>query len=295
MKASALHIFGAARGRKSLRVTTLFLVLGLLTACKTSDDATRAANQLTSVSQQLSAYYTGLSTQTQDSITLIQIQETVMELPPSPAAKTALDTTRVELDKRVALAKAVANVATAYSALAGSKSAGDIATAASGLAEQCSSIKPLPGGPAIPDTVGQAGQMLVDAVRERKLRQSSQGVSKAVAAVATMFRGEIGIYESINSDRLMVAAQVAEHLVTRENFVDTGVLLSPALKPFDLSASIPANQAPAKYRALAKSMINTRRDQQISDFATTTQNLAGDLDAVSKQIASVSGKHLATK
>lgn len=239
-----------ARGRH-IRVAALVLIFGLLAACKTSDDATAAAAQLTKTSQALSAYYSGLTDQVQQSIALNQLQESVMELPAKPEAQAALETTRVELRKRSAIADSLAAVATAYSGLAGSKAASDISTAASGLATQCGALKPLPGGPAIPDIVGKAGALLVDAIREHKLRQSSEAISNAVNAVDTLFRGEMGLYESINSDRAMVAAQVAEHLVKKENVVDVSALLAPALKSFDLSAAIPAGETPAKYRNLA--------------------------------------------
>jgi hypothetical protein len=279
----------SARSRY-LRVTALVLVFGLLAACKTSDDAVAAAAQLTKTSQQLSAYYSGLDDQVQQSIRLNQIQESVMELPAKPGAQAALETTRVELGKRAALANSLGEVATAYASLAGSKAGSDIATAASGLATECGALKPLPGGPAIPDIVGKAGQLLVDAVREHNLRQSSEAISKAVDAVATLFRGEMGLYESINSDRAMVAAQVAEHLVKKENVVDVSALLAPALKSFDLSATIPAGETPAKYRSLAIQEIKTRRDRQISDFAAASEAMANQLDAVSKQVAGVGKK-----
>jgi hypothetical protein len=287
MKATTPLARALPRRRTAIRIVSLLLLFGLLTACKTSQEALSAANQLTNVSQKLSAYYTDLSKQTEDSISLNQIQEAVMELPAAPQAQAELETTRLELAKRAAMANSMNNLAIAYAGLAGSKSSGDIASAASGFANQCSQIHALPGGPAVPDLIGRAGGMLVDAIREHKLKQSAEAISKAVAAVDKLYHDEMKQYESINQDRATVAAQIAEHMVTRENVVDTSLLLALALKQFDLSATVPPAQTPAKYRSLAVKVIHTRRDQQISDFVTTTGDLGDALAAVDKQIASL--------
>jgi hypothetical protein len=285
MKAIGTFTHALQRRRTSIRIASLLLLFGLLTACKTSQEALSAANQLANVSQKLSAYYTDLSKQTEDSISLNQIQEAVMELPAAPRAQAELETTRLELAKRAALANSMNNLAIAYAELAGSKSVSDIATAASGFANQCSQIRQLPGGPAVPELVGQAGGLLVEAIRERKLKQSSEAISNAVAAVDKLYHDEMKEYESINQDRAAVAAQIAEHMVTRENVVDASLLLALALKQFDLSATVPPGQTPAKYRNLAVNVIHTRRDQQISNFVTTTDEMGEMLAAVDKQIA----------
>jgi hypothetical protein len=282
---------GAVQRRcTAIRIASVLLLFGLLTACETSQEALSAANQLTNVSQKLSAYYTDLAKQTGDSVSLNQIQEAVMDLPAAPQAQAELETTRVELGKRAALANSMNNLAVAYAGLAGSKAAGDIADAASGFAKQCGQIHKLPGGPALPDLIGQAGELLVNAIREHKLKQSTEAISKAVAGVDQLFHSEMRLYESTNQDRVTVAAQTAEHMVTRENVVDTSLLLALALKQFDLSATVPPGQTPPQYRNLAVKVVHTRRDQQIGDFATNTDDLAGALDAVTRQIANVPKK-----
>src|SRR3974390_2958153 len=84
--------------RRYLHVTALVLVFGLLAACKTSDDAVAAAAELTKTSQKLSAYYSGLDDQVQQSITLNKIQVSVMDMHAEPAAQSALETKRVALE-----------------------------------------------------------------------------------------------------------------------------------------------------------------------------------------------------
>jgi hypothetical protein len=286
------------RRTRHLRTSVILLLLAVCTACKTSQEAVAAGNQLSSVSQQLTAYYVQLQQQVTDTITLNQIQNEVMPDPdadPKLQADTqaALETTRQELDKRVAMAKSMGNLAAAYAALAGSKAADDIATAASGFATQCRSIGPLTReeNPAVPDLVHQAAQMLIDAIRERKLRQSSGEMSKTIAAVADLFKAEEGLYKSINDDRIKIAAQTARHLVAKENVIDMNLLLAPALKPFDLAANLPTNQLPENYRRLARNEIDARMKQQITDFAASTAALGNSLQAASDQVAKVADKH----
>ncbi|HVO78425.1 MAG TPA: hypothetical protein VMT39_00260 [Candidatus Bathyarchaeia archaeon] len=270
------------------RVFAALLLFVTFPACKTSTEGVAAATQLTRTSQQLSAYYGDLSSQVQDTVALKQIQADVMFGSPFDSSiQNELDETRRELAQRQALAVAMGNVATAYAALAGTNSAADIGSAASGLAKQCEDIHKLPGGPAIPDVVGKAAQLLLDQIRERKLRQSSETISNAVKAVGALFDAEKPVYESINSDRIKLASEIARHLVKKEDVVDLNPALAPALKPFDLTANLPVHQPPDKYRSLAAEEITARSNQQISDYAAASDALSASLKAVSEQIAKV--------
>jgi len=274
------------------RTAALLLLFATLSACKTSTEGLAAANQLTRTSQQLSAYYSDLISQVQDTITLKQIQAEVMfESPFDTSIADQLNETRQELAQRQSLATALGNVATAYASLAGANSAADIGAAASGLAKQFEAIHKLPGGPAIPDVVGKAAELLLDQMRERKLRQSSEAISNVVKAVGTLFDAEKPLYESIDSDRIKLASEIARHLVKKENVVDLTPALAPALKPFDLTANMPVNQPPDKYRALVAEEITARSNQQISDYAATSDALSNSLMAVSEQIAKVAKRH----
>jgi hypothetical protein len=298
MRARAfIQPISAYRTRR-LSTAALLVLFALFTACKTSPEAVSAANQLTAVSQQLTAYYTDLEQQVTDTITLNLIQAEVMPdqaVDPKQQSdiQAALIVTRQELAKRVAMAKAMGTLAAAYASLAGSKAAADIGTAASGMATACTSIGPLSSAEsaAIPDIVHQAAQLLIDSIRERKLRQSSAAIGNVVGAIATLFQKEEHLYTSINDDHIKIAAQVARHLVMKEDVVDVNVSLAPALKPFDLAPSLPIAHLPDNYRRLNRELINARMTQQISDYAASTTALGNSLQAVSVQIAKVAGKH----
>ncbi len=131
-----------ARHRNSRRVAWLVLTLaalvaiGTLSGCETSTAATNAATQLSKVSQQLSDYYADLSNQVDDTIALNQVQAELLGLPFDDSDHARLNTTKQEIGKRAAMAKALGALASAYATLAGSKSAADIGTAASGSGER---------------------------------------------------------------------------------------------------------------------------------------------------------------
>jgi len=277
-----------SRIRPTLRAVAVLLAFASITACKTSTEGAAAAAQLAHTSQQLSSYYADLENQVADTVTLKQIQSEVMfESTFDSAIEKQLDQTRSELAKRQALAAAMGNVAVAYAALAGSHAAEDIGAAVSGLARQCEAIHKLPGGPAIPDVVGQATQILLDQIREKKVRKSSKALGEVVKAIAELFEAEKPLYESINADRIKLASEIARHLVKKEDVVDLNPAIAPALRPFDLKADLPVKQPPEKYRKLAAVEITARSNQQISDYAANSDALADSLTAVSERIAKV--------
>jgi hypothetical protein len=286
---------GVVRRRRCCRVAAAVLTLsallavGLFSACKTSTEAANAATQLTHVSQQLSDYYAGLSSQMDDTITLNQIQAELLGVPFDDSDHNRLNTTKQELDKRAAMANSLGTLATAYAALAGAKSATDIGNAASDLAKECVGLTALPGGAAIPDVVAQAGQQLVELVRAHKLQQSSEAISRTVAAIDTLFESEVPVYESINKQRIVLAQSLALLLVQKD-LVDVSPLLAPALKPFGLTSKLPPNQTPAEFRHLAEVNIRASGDSQISAYQKSTEALANSLKSVSKQVEAVAKK-----
>ena len=279
------------------RLATWWLALSaiaaivMLPACKTSPEAANAAAQLTHVSQQLSDYYTNLSNQIDDTVALNEIQAEMLGLPFEDSDRKQLNETQLELGKRAAMAKAMRTLANAYAELATSKSAEDIGNAASNLAHQCLAAKALPGGPAIPDLVGQAGQQLVELIRNHKLQQSSGTIAKTITAIERLFEREIPVYESINKQRIVLAQSIARDLL-KKDLVDVNVLLTPALKSFDLTPRLPSDQTPVEFRRLAELKIRNSGESEISNFNAGSQELADALKAVSHQVEAVahSGK-----
>ncbi len=285
-----------ARQGSNRRAASLILMLaavaaiGTISGCESSTAATNAANQLTKVSQQLADYYTDLSNQVDDTIALNQVQAELLGLPFDDSDHARLNTTKQEIGKRAAMAKALGALASAYATLAGSKSAADIGTAAAGLARDCTALKAMPGGGGIPDILSQASQQLVELIRTRKLRKSSGAIAKAVAAIDTLFQQESPVYESINRQRITLAQSLAVMLLQKD-MVDVNPVLAPALKPFDLTSKLPANQTPAEMRHLAELKIQSTGDNQINTYHANTMALAAALKSASQQVEAVAKKH----
>lgn len=285
----ALFDGGTASRRRVLRTATVLLLFSALTACKTSQDAVNAANQLNTVSGQLAAYYTDLQQQITDTVSLNQMQAQMLGLVFDQSDLDRLNTTRDELAKRAAMAKDLGTLASAYSTLAGSKSDADIGNACSSLAKEFVGMKALPGGATIPDAIAQAGQMLVEAVRTRKLKQASGQIAQAVDAVNQLFEKEAPAYESINRQRLTLAQSLAVILVQKD-MVDVTGTLAPALKPFGLTARQTSGQTPVEVQHLAEAEIKTSTDVQIASYKSSTKALSDSLSAVSKKIKAVAAE-----
>jgi hypothetical protein len=284
----------AGRGALSarhFRIVILLLLFGVLTACKTSQEAANAAIGLTKTSQQLTDYYTDLSNQVADTITLQDMYAELMFAGPMDQnLKTELNTTHDELAKRVALSQALGKLAAAYATLANSKAATDISTAASSLANECKLAGHLPGGGAIPDVVSVAADSLVNYIREKKLRKSSQSISEIVAGIQSFYVSETPAYQTLNQNRIDIAQRVARQLLNRDA-VEVSPALAPALKPFNLTPKLPPNQTADEFRRLARVEIARSGDVQMQEFAANTQSLSLALKATSEQVKLVAGKH----
>jgi len=76
-------------------------------------------------------------------------------------------------------------------------------------------MKARPGGPAIPNMVEQAGQQLVEPIRNHKLQQSSGAVAQTLTAIGTHFGREMPVYESIKKQRIVLGQSITRPGQTR--------------------------------------------------------------------------------
>jgi len=289
MRPRALIRGGTANRKALLRTVLVLLLFCALTACKTSQDAVVAANQLALISQQLAAYYADLDQQMRDTISLNQMQSDLLGVPSDQTDLDRFSVTRDELAKRAAMAHALGALAQAYAGLAGSKAGSDVGTAASAFATELAAIKAIPGGPGISSLVTQASGALVELIRAHKLQQSSGKIAEVVSAVDKLFQKEskeVTVYQSINKQRVELAESLAI-LMVEKNLVDVSPSLAPALKPFGLSAKLPAGPASADVRHLTEAEIKSSSELQIRDYNATTKSLAASLAAVANQVDAV--------
>ena len=274
-----------ARLLPKTRALSIYFVLVLsfvfLSACKTTTDAAAAAKQLNTVATKLAAYYDDLSKQLDDTVELNELQSVIYKIPFSDADRAQIIDVKNEISKRAAMAYCLADLATAYANLAGSKASGDASTAASALATQLASAKAIPQGSAIPSAVGDAAQLLVTYIQSRDLKKGSEAVSKAVTAVSDLFDGEKKAYESIEDQRLALAKQIAGKLVdSHEIEMSFPALMAPATKPFSLTPKDKDLSGDADYAQLMKKEIDYQVADQEQQYVNLTDSLSASLHDV---------------
>jgi hypothetical protein len=269
---------------------TLILSFVCLSACKTTDDAASAAKQLSIVATRLDAYYDDLSKQLDDTVRLNELLQVMDGIPFGDADRARILVAKAEIHKRAGMAHSLADLASAYSNLSSSTAKADASTSASDLATALDTAKAIPDGSAIPDIAGQAAKLLVNFVQVRDVKSGSAGVSKGVAAVSEIFDGEVKAYESIQKQRLALAALISKKLVDNHGVdVDFGELVEPATKPFALNPKGQDVSSDPKYVQLLDDEIGYQVRDQERQFVDTTKDLAASLHSVRDAIERVAG------
>jgi hypothetical protein len=220
-------------GRLAL-LSTLLLGFALVSACKTSEDATAAATQLAKTAKDLSSYYAAIGTALKNTGDLTELQNVLYG---TPLNDQQLKDAGEEIEKRARMAKSLEELADAFSNLTGSKAAEDDADAANRLGQELVAIKALPDGPPIPEALGAAAREAMTLIQEHKEKQAAAVLERILAGLSDMFAKEKPAYESIYKDYVSHAQSIATDMVKKKQ-VDTSVLLTPALEPFNLTPQL---------------------------------------------------------
>ncbi len=280
----------AMRYRLPLYVA-LVLAFVFLSACKTTTDANAAAKQLNAIAGQLCNYYDDLSKQLNETVQLNELLQAIYSIPFDSAARAQVLQAKAEIDKRSAIAHAMADMAAAYSKLAGSDASADASKAASSLADELSTAKALPQSAGIPDAAGEAARMLTAAAQSHSLKEGAAAIRQAVAAVSDIFDREQNAYESIEKQRLALAQQIAIKLLSNHEIdIDSSTLMAPATDPFDLHPKSQDISGNPKYIELVKSDIDYQVEEQEREYAESTRKLSADLQAVRAAVERIAGK-----
>ena len=226
---------GALRvaGRLAL-LSTLLLGFALVSACKTSEDATAAASQLSKTAKDLSSYYGAIRTALKNTGDLSELQNVLYG---TPLDDQQIKEAGEEIEKRARMAKSLEELAEAFSNLTDSKAAEDDADAANKLGQELVSIKALPDGPPIPEARGAAAREAMTLIQEHKEKQAAAVLEQILAGLSDMFAREKPAYESIYKNYVSHAQSIASDMV-RKRQVDTSGFLAPALEPFNLTPQI---------------------------------------------------------
>ena len=240
-----------------------------LSACKVSDDAIAASQQMTSTASTLHDFYSTLEDSVSDTITLFELDAALSGIPYGDSDRKLQETTRNELANRKQMAVALAELAASFAELTRSSAANDVDKSATALGKELISIKALPGGLPIPDALGRAGNALIQIVQQHDEKKAARAMDETLAAVGDLFEKEKPAYDSIARTHIRQAGAVAKDMINA-NEVDYSSMLTPALKPFSL-APLPSNpslQSSLKPLALSRldaaTDIAVKREEQAS-------------------------------
>jgi hypothetical protein len=232
------------------------LVFSSLSACKVSDDAIAASQQMTSTAGTLNDYYSTLEDTVSDTVALYELDGALSQIPYSDDDRKQQETTRDELESRRRMAAALAKLAASFATLTKSSSASDVDTSATALGNELIAIKALPTGSPVPDVLGKAGNALMQIVQQHDEKKTARAIDQTLQAVGDLFEKEKPVYDSLTRTHLRQAGVVAKDLINA-NAVDFGPMLAPALKPFSLSALPPSTQLQASLKPLARSRLDS--------------------------------------
>lgn len=243
----------------------LLLCLPIL-SCRTAKDARAAAAQMTGTAQELCAYYAALAHIIDDHAKLERLQKALLGVPLDEQDLAQLKNIYGEMEKRVDMAQSLAKMAEAFSDLSGSKAPADVSQAAAGLGKELSGIQQLPGSSFAPDALQNAGKTLTQLALQHDERRMAASMDATMSALTQMFSREKPAYDSIHRTYIALAQSLALELI-KQNQVDPGSLLAPALKPFDLASRMPDKQLPEGLREYAREQVRDQGEEEISAYA----------------------------
>ncbi len=249
--------------QKTLYGTGLLLLLSGISACKVSDDALAAAQQTTSTSAALSAYYGAVSDTLIDTVALNELNQSIFGIPFEAADREQIEQARAEINRRRDLATALATLSSSLNALTGFNASANIAASATSLGHEMVSVKALPKGSPVPDGLGSAGTFILQIVQQHEEKKAAKAMDSTLAALVELFGREQPVYDSLARQRIFLSKAVASALIKRQA-VDPTPMLQPALQPFGL-VSLPPD---AKLQTTLRDLADAR--------LTSSSEVAGD-------------------
>jgi len=258
-------------------------LIGSMAACKVTDDAIAASQQMTSTANALNDYYSALDAGVTDTISLYELDAAISGIPFGSDDRKLSESMRDELEKRKELADALARLASAMSTLSNSKTASDVQTSATQLGNELISVQALPGGSPVPDAVGKAGNFLLQIVQQHEDKKAARAIDETLRVVGDLFEKEKPTYDSIARTHDREASQVAQDLL-KKNAVDPSPMLSPALRPFDLTALPPSTSMQTSLKTLALSRLQQATEEATKKDESASAAMLASLREMSSRV-----------
>jgi hypothetical protein len=264
-------------------IAAMFLGLLLISGCKTTEDATAAATQMSATAKSLSDYYTALNAILSDTDQIHSLNEVLYAKPYSAANRQALKTTQVELAKRIALASDLSTLAADFAKLTGSTAPADVAAAGNKLETQVDGLASYTASTGEQNAIKSALQLFVTAVQAHKEHEAAQAMDSLSTALSNLFDKESPTWNAVDQVYVQLAATLATNLAN-QNAVDNSALLKPALDPFGLTPSAPTADLSKQLNPLATQQIATRKAALLVSYTNATDAMSKSLHEMSKRI-----------
>ena len=259
------------------------LLVAVLAGCKTSADATAAASQMATTSQQLSSYYKALQTTFAETDELYQLNEQLYAKPYTSENRQLLKKNEAELEKRAKLASDLSSLSESFGALSGSSVPSNAASAASQVESDVEKLAPLKASSTEQDALKVAVQQLATAIQEHKEREAAKAMEGAAQSLSDLFAKETDVWNSTEEVYSQIAANLATNLVDA-NVTDNSAVLNVALTPFGLVRNSSIGDMNEKLAPVAKQQIATRKTAMDDSYRNATEAMAKAMAQMAQRI-----------
>ena len=268
--------------RRAIVASVLLSFLFFAGGCKTSDDAAAAATQLTATAKCLTDYYSALDTILAETDQLNEVQVVLYEIPYDAPTKAMITDTRVEVQKREALAKGLTDLAQSFAKLTGSTASTDASASAAKLETEVESLKPIKFKMSSEEqnVMKVAIGLVVTAIQEHKEREAARGISQFATALDGFFAKETPDYESIGKDYAVISSSLAKSLL-QNGQTDPSGYFKVTLDPYGLIPEVTDAKLRDKLAKLAEGQVD-KKAQALQD---SQKSATGDMEKSLKQMS----------
>ncbi|HTV06268.1 MAG TPA: hypothetical protein VME86_12940 [Acidobacteriaceae bacterium] len=264
----------------------LLLCVALTSGCRTSDDASAAAKQLTETAGLLTGYYSTLDTLVSETGQLYQVQAAINPLTPyDTETRNYVSDTAGEIQKREELAAALTTLAQNFASLNGSTAATDASTAAGNLESAVAALKisrvTMSSSHVI--AMKDAVDLIVKAIQEHKERAAATAIDQFTSALDTWFQSEEPLYNTIGSNYANVTRSLAQALISRGQ-VDPSSFLSVVLSPYGLTPQLTDPTLRRSVLQILAAHVDQKSAALVTAQETATTNMEKSLSEMASRI-----------
>ncbi|GGG94903.1 hypothetical protein [Silvibacterium dinghuense] len=265
------------------RCAAAMVGLLVIAGCKTAEDATAAATQMSATAKSLSDYYAALGTVLTARDQMLKVREALFGIAYPAASRQEIHATEEELATREAMAADLTAVAGDFAALAGSKAADDVSTACGKLEMEVDGLASHKASSDEQAAIKAGIEALVTAVKAHKEHEVAKSLDQVAGALSGLFDKEAPDWRTMEEAYLAEASMLAD-MLSDQNAVDSAALLKPALDPFGLgTAPVPAAVS-VKLTPLVKQQIADKKTAQLAAYDKASDAMSAALKEMAKRI-----------